>query len=174
MAEQYEIPEKVINFNMYNSAEKLIGITGEVKLPTLEEMTETMSGAGILGEYESGTPGHFGSMETEIPFSLVSKYPMSLMTNDFKVLFLRGAKQVVNLTTGEKERKSLKITLKGSHKSTDLGKAAVAGKMETTGKIEILYIKIETDGITILELDKLNFVYVVNGVDQLADIKAMM
>ena len=37
----------------------------------------------------------------------------------------------------------------------------------------VLYILIELDGKTVLELDKLNEVYKVNGVDVLAKIKEM-
>lgn len=61
------IPESIHDFNMYLTGNKLGGITGEVEMPPFESMTSTVSGAGILGEYEAPTPGHFGSMEQEIP-----------------------------------------------------------------------------------------------------------
>lgn len=46
------IPERVVNYNVYDDTEKLVGISGEIALPNFEAMTETISGAGIAGEYE--------------------------------------------------------------------------------------------------------------------------
>jgi phage tail tube protein FII len=45
--------------------------------------------------------------------------------------------------------------------------------MDTAITLTILYILIEVDGKTVVELDKLNEVYKVNGVDVLAKIKEM-
>ena len=67
------IPEAIHDFNMYLTGNKLGGITGEVEMPPFESMTSTVSGAGILGEYEAPTPGHFGSMEQEIPFRCINR-----------------------------------------------------------------------------------------------------
>ena len=62
------IPDKLHDFNVYSNANKLIGISGEVKLPELAAMSETLSGPGIMGEIDSPTPGFFSGMEQEIPF----------------------------------------------------------------------------------------------------------
>lgn len=45
--------------------------------------------------------------------------------------------------------------------------------MDTKITLTTLYILIEVDGKTVVELDKLNEVYKVNGVDVLAKIKEM-
>mgnify|MGYP002975857397 FL=1 len=45
--------------------------------------------------------------------------------------------------------------------------------MDTAITLTTLYILIEVDGKTVVELDKLNEVYKVNGVDVLAKIKEM-
>ena len=39
--------------------------------------------------------------------------------------------------------------------------------------LTVLYILIEVDGETVIELDKLNEVFKVNGIDMLAEIKEM-
>ncbi|MGG1599320.1 head maturation protease, ClpP-related [Paenibacillus naphthalenovorans] len=56
-------------------------------------------------------------------------------------------------------------------KGVDLGTLAPGGMTETTNTIEVLYLKIEENGRTLLELDKLNFIYIVDGEDQLVDIR---
>lgn len=177
MANTAGIPEKLTNFNLYNydgSLEKQVGITGEVSLPTLEALTETISGAGILGEYDSVTPGHFGPTEIEIPYRLVGQQSLALAKNKVTTLIMRGAMQNTDISSSEIKQEQLKVMLKGTSKGITLGKAGIAKQMETTGKLEILYIKMEVAGFTILELDKQNFVFIVNGEDQLAEIKNMM
>lgn len=62
------IPEKIVNYNVYDDTNKLVAVTGEVTLPNLEPLTETVSGAGILGEYDSVSIGHFGPMSIELQF----------------------------------------------------------------------------------------------------------
>ena len=59
------IPEVIHDFNMYNTGNKLVGITGEVPLPDLEAITATIAGAGLLGAYASPVPGHFEAWSRE-------------------------------------------------------------------------------------------------------------
>ena len=46
--------------------------------------------------------------------------------------------------------------------------------MECETEIEIMYIKVVVDREVLIELDKLNFVYVLNGVDMLEKIRAQV
>lgn len=167
------IPEKITNFNVYNDAEKLLGVSGEVTLPSLEAMTSTVSGAGIAGEYESPTPGHFGSMETEIPYRIINEQIFRFYTNPGLVT-LRGSQQFQNTATGKIEHRPLKITMKVLPKKTELGKLAVGAAGEGSNALEVTYIKIDENSKNILEYDKLNFVYKVNGVDMFAKIRSQI
>lgn len=64
------------------------------------------------------------------------------------------------------------ITLEAKAKTTTLGKVAKGKKMESEVELEILYIKVEINNAVVLELDKLNFVFVLNGKDMLAQIRS--
>lgn len=165
------IPEKVVNFNVYNDIEKLVGVAGEVTLPDFEAMTETISGAGIAGEYESPTPGHFGSQEIELQFRTLTDTSFNLMKNAGKSIVLRAAQQSFDMSQGKTSQRPLKITLRGIPKGLALGKIGIGTPTETTNKLEVLYIKIEESGKVLLEYDKLNFVFVLNGEDLMADIR---
>jgi phage tail tube protein FII len=46
MAAGLIIPELLNHYNVYNDAQKLIGISGDVELPDFEAITETIEGAG--------------------------------------------------------------------------------------------------------------------------------
>lgn len=79
------IPTKVNNYNVYNDGEKLLGVGDELTLPDFEATSETISGAGILGEIDDPTIGHFGNMQLEIPFRTLDKEATNMM--DFGTMF---------------------------------------------------------------------------------------
>ncbi len=165
------IPEKIVNYNAYLENDKLIGVNSDVTLPKLEQMTSTISGAGIAGEYESPVPGHFGKIETDITFNTVSEDAAKLLTPGAKSLIFRASQQSYDVAAGEMQFRQLKITLKVLSKGIDLGKLSVGKTSGTKNTFETLYIKIEENGKILLELDKLNFIFIVNGIDVLADIR---
>lgn len=165
------IPEKVVNFNVYTNTEKLVGVTDEVTLPDFDSMTETVSGAGIAGEYESPTIGHFSSQELEIQFRTISDPSFNLFNSVGKSIVLRAAQGSYDVSEGKASYRPLKITVRGIPKGLALGKLGVGAPTETTNKIEVLYLKIEENGRTLLEFDKLNYVFIVNGDDVMADIR---
>ncbi|MBM7580008.1 phage major tail tube protein [Jeotgalibacillus terrae] len=169
-----KIPEKVWNFKAYDDTDELIGITGEITLPNLEAMSETVSGAGIMGEYESTNPGHFGSLTIELPFKSLSQKNFSLMKSTGRPIVLRAAQQSYDSTAGRIMHRPLKITLKGQPKSLTLGKLSPGAATETTNVMEVLYIKIEENNTVLLELDKLNYVFILDGEDMLKDLTKMI
>lgn len=171
MAGVNPIPEKIVNFNVYDEGEKLLGVSNEITLPNFEAMAETISGAGIAGEYESPTPGHFGSMQIEISYRTLSGQATKLMIPKAQTITLRGSQQVNDTAAGEMIYIPVKITLKVAPKNLDLGSLGIGQPTNTTNALEILYIKVVVDGEEIIELDKLNFIYKVNGEDILAPIK---
>ncbi|WP_404427305.1 phage major tail tube protein [Ureibacillus chungkukjangi] len=168
------IPEKVHSYNVYDDTEKLVGVAAEVTLPTLEAMSETVSGAGMLGEYESSTPGHFGSITIEIPFRTLTDKSFSLLKHKGRSIVLRAAQQSYDVSGGGIQQRGLKITLRGLPKALELGKLAAGTQTETKNTIEVLYMKIEENGRVLLELDKLNSIYIVDGEDMLADVRNLI
>ena len=66
------IPEVLNHYNVYNDkAKKLIGISGEIELPELEALNDTIEGAGVLGEIEDPVTGQFTSAKIKIPFAVL-------------------------------------------------------------------------------------------------------
>ena len=88
------IPELVNSFNVYLSGNKLVGVSGEVELPELEAMTETIELAGSLGELETPATGHFSSAKIKIPFAVLHEDLFSLIDTTKPVeITLRGSMQ---------------------------------------------------------------------------------
>ena len=168
-----QIPSVVNNYNVYNRGNALVGISGEVELPDLEAMTETLSGSGLLGEIEEAITGSYGSMKITIPFAVLYGDMFDLLDLSKSLeLTLRGSIQVTEKTNGQVGYIPVRIALRGKSNTTKLGKIAQGAKGEPSVEIELTYIKIEVDGKERIELDKLNSVYKVNGIDLLAKVKS--
>lgn len=168
------IPVKVANMNVYDDTNKQLGVSGEITLPNLESMTTTMSGVGVLGELEVPNEGHFGSTTIEIPWRTLLDKTFSFAAYAGRSLVLRGAIQQVDSNTGTPSYVGIKVTIKYMSKGLDLGKLAINSAMESKNTLEVFYLKIEINSKVVLELDKLNSVYKVNGVDKLAAINKLI
>ena len=151
------IPEVLNHYNVYNDkAKKLIGISGEIELGELEALTDTLEGAGVLGEIEDAVTGQFASIKIKIPFSVLYEDMFSIIdTTTPPQLTLRASMQCMDSIT-------------------NLEKATKGKKMEPEVELEVLYIKIQINNKTTLELDKLNFKFVLNGKDMLAKIRSQV
>lgn len=168
------IPQVINRFNIYQTGKKLIGISGEVTLPGVTSLTDSLEGAGVGGNLDLPVIGLIDSMEMEIPF-------MSLITDVFTLmdptetpdLTLNGAIQGTDPGTGKPGYLSLSIAVRGICKEFTPGNVKAGAKMESSVKLELLYYKIVLDGKTMLEIDKLNSVYVVNGHDVIAEVRNM-
>ena len=55
-------PEVINNFNVYNSGNKMVGVSGEISLADLQAVTAEVSGAGIMGSYNTAVVGMFQSI----------------------------------------------------------------------------------------------------------------
>lgn len=166
------IPEVIYAFNVYKSGNVLVGLTGEVTLPDFESMTDTISGAGVLGEFDTPILGMFGSIEMEIPFRVLDEDIFSFMDpREVVDLNLRASTQVIDSKTTEIDSGSMRIAMRGKLKKFKPGKVQQATQMDCSVTLEILYFLIEMDGESKFELDKLNFIYKVNGKDILEKVR---
>lgn len=167
-----KLATKVNAYNVYLDGKKLVGISDEVTLPDFEALTETLSGAGILGEIDEPLLGHFKAAEIEIPFRTLNEgmFRLASMSKALN-LTLRASTQTIdtgNINTGAMPSR---IVIKGKNKAITGGKLKQGEGTGSSIKVEITYILIEVNGAKKFELDKLNFVYKVNGVDLLAAIR---
>lgn len=164
------VPEKLINFRVYQDGDDLLGIS-DVTLPKLDSITETVKGAGVAGEIDDPTIGHFGSMELELNWRSLVKSNIVLAKPTGVHLDLRGACQGHDSAKNVLKTMPVKIVIEGMPKSTDLGKLDMGATTDTKNTIEVTYIKITVDGETVLEIDKFNYICVIDGVDYMADIR---
>lgn len=165
-----QIPEKLINFRVYENGVNFAGIV-DAELPELESMTETVKGAGIAGEYDSPVIGHYQSMTLSLSWRTPTPRLLSLAAPKVHQLDLRGAIQVNDAANGQYKAVPLRVTVNCTPKSTKPGKLEVGSPTESSNEFEVTYIKIWYDGKEYIEIDKLNFICKIDGVDYLAAVR---
>ncbi|MDT2243196.1 phage major tail tube protein [Paenibacillus larvae] len=76
--------------------------------------------------------------------------------------------------TGVYATEGAKISVRAIPKSAELGSLEVGSTMDGKTEFEVIYLKVSVDGKVLLELDKFNFIFVVNGKDHLADVREQL
>ena len=162
--------EKLINFRVYRDGTDLLG-TSDAELPSLEAMTDTVSGAGIAGEVDSPVLGHYGSMTLTLNWRTTTKTQTLLARPVAHHLDLRGAMQTYNASDGKYYSVPLKVVVKAVPKNTSLGNLSVGSSQEGSTEMEVNYLKVWVDGEERIEIDKYNFICKMHGTDYLAGVR---
>jgi uncharacterized protein len=169
-----QIPERVVNFRCYNGpANEYLGLT-DVELPSFEAMTETISGAGIAGEYASPVLGHFASQVVKIKWRTVTAAGLSALVPVRQTFDIRGSIQQQDPMLGQIGTQALRVECTGQVKMQNLGKLEPGKVMGVETDVEIAVIRISLDDVPVIELDKFNMIFRVNGVDYLAKVRRDM
>lgn len=165
-------PEVINNFNVYNEQAKVVGTTDEIKLPELKAITATISGAGILGSYDTSITGMFENIQTNFPFRMIDEdFFEMLNTGKQSKIVLRSSVQQRNRETGgTTSTAAMRLVFRGHPIAADPGTVKTGQMMNASITLEVTYILVELAGKSKLELDKLNSVYKVNGEDMIKDI----
>lgn len=167
------IPEKLINYSAYLDGTDFLG-TVDVELPSLEAMTETVSGAGISGEFDSPVLGHYGSMAVTLNWRTINRSQIKLAEQKSHAIDFRAAKQVYDASSGSYITQGVKVSIRGVPKNTSLGTLAVGATTAGSNELEISYLKIEIDGQRLVEIDKFNFIAFINGTDVLERVRQQL
>ena len=168
------VPEKINEYNAYLDGERMVGVVPDVDLPEIGMKASEVEGAGMLGVLDSPAIGQFESMEQEVKFNVLYSDAINMLSPLSAVnLTFRASQQVYNKTGGY-NFKGLRIVEQGRVKKFKPGKLKRAEGMEATITMELTYILVEVDGTVMLEIDKLNQKYVVNGQDMLAGIAELV
>lgn len=168
----FNYPQVLHAFNAYKRGNALVGISGDVELPDLNHMTETLSGPGILGEIDAIVLGFFEHLQVKVPFAVMYDDYFGLLAFDEDgELTLRGSIQTEDRRNGRTREVPVRVVFRGKSQSAELGKWAQGAKNESAITIGLSYLKIEVDGEERIELDKYAFIFRVNGKDLLADVR---
>ena len=162
--------ESVINFAVYEDSVEYVGIAG-VTLPNLAAIVQTLSGAGIAGNVELPVLGHYAVMSLTLNFRTTTEHSVRLSEPRRHNIDLRMAQQIEDTVAGEVKVQSIKHVLVVVPKTDTGGTVAPAAPTNGSGEYSVRYWATYIDGAKVREIDPLNFICEVNGVDYLADVR---
>ena len=167
------IPERLINFNCYTEAGRLVGVT-TVDMPQLQAMTDTVKGAGITGELNEPTLGHYQALSATVHFNTANVDMNYLISPMPHILVFMGAMQYVDQGTGEHVTKALRVLMRCKPTNSQIGNADVSAAMDSQVEFSVDRLLISVDGTPTVDYDPLNFICNIGGVDILAGARSLI
>ena len=165
-----KVDETVVGFAIYEDGMEYLGLS-EVSLPEISNLTEEISGAGIGGKYEAVILGAIEAMTTTFNFRTVTENAVKLHEPRQHTLDLRAAQQQKDTTKGTTNVVAVKHILVVTPKKLNPGKVATASAAEVSGEYATSYFATYIAGKKVLEIDPINYIYEINGVDYLAPVR---
>jgi len=164
------IPDKLIGYRAYKDGKDLLGVA-DVQLPEIEAMAETMKGAGIAGEVELPVLGHIGAMSMTITWRTVTGDLVALSAPVAHALDFRASQQAYDSAAGMIKTQSVKHVVRAIPKKISPGKMETGATTDSENEFSVTYYKMMIDGKVAIEIDPFNYIYIINGVDYLADVR---
>lgn len=144
---------------------RLLSDAASITLPEIALLTETIKGIGINGEIDMPTFGQVGAMEVEISNNNLSRETVRTFRQQTQHLEHRWAAQSLDTATGETKVVGKKAIMKLLPKSLNLGSIESNKAEEAPSKFECIYLKYVEGNNVLLEIDKLNDRFIVDGTD---------
>lgn len=171
MAGSNLVPERLIGFRVYGEGKDFLGVAN-VTLPTIEAMTDTVSGAGIAGEVDSPVLGHYGSMTMTLNWRTITKEAMSIASPGAHDVEIRGSQQIYDASNAVYQTVPVRLVTRLAPKSTNLGTFETGSTTDSDQEFEVLYLKVFVDGKAQIEIDKYNYVAKFGDTDLLASVRS--
>jgi P2 family phage contractile tail tube protein len=165
-----KLPTVLIDARVYEDNSYLIG-HGNVTLPDIQYMTETVKGAGIAGEIDMPLLGQTQSMQLSINWTTPTADTVKMLAPESKMLTIRGSAQIYDLETGKAETMPITVVVKTNAKGLNLGELEKAAGTNSGNTFEILMIKVMIAGRELLLIDKPNCIFKVDGKDYLTGVR---
>lgn len=162
--------DKLITFTVFANGAEEFGVA-EVALPDLEYITSTITGGGLAGELEVPTLGQLKAMKATITWRIVEKSLSKFARQQYHQVEFRGVQQTENTETGELEVSAVSVQAGGWVTKTTLGKFTNTETTGSTTEMSINALKVEVDGQVLHNIDVMNGVCVIDGVDYWAAIR---
>ena len=173
MANISEVIGQLINFECFNKNNRLLGIT-TIDLPDLKFLTAEIQGAGVAGKIDLATIGFLDAVQITLNWRNITSDLAELAVPHAVDLILYGAQEIYDHANGKLGVQQIKINLRGVPKTGTLGKFESSSATDSKTEIEVIYLRISVGGKVITEFDKVNYVFITNGTDYLAETRAAL
>lgn len=163
------LPKVLKYFNTFQDGENWVGLTPEVSLPKLSRKMEAYRAGGMPGEVDLDQGVE--KLEAKITWG-------GLMVSAIKTFGTAKVDGVLLRFAGSYQEESggttskVEAIMRGRYKELDPGNSKAGDKSENTGSLSLSYYKLTVDGEVVYEIDMVNMIENVGGVDRLAEHKS--
>lgn len=160
------LPSVLKNFNLFNDAKSYMGIAEDIKLPKLARKFEDYRGAGMNGPVSID----LGQEKLDLEFScagIMEQVFQQYGTTKVNGVMLRFAGAYQSDDTAAMQ--SVEVVVRGRHQEVDMGDAKAGEKGKLTVKSALTYYKLTINNKVLIEIDLINMIEIINGVDMLAE-----
>lgn len=163
-------PEAYIDFEVYEGKTNYMGIA-KVGLPSINYLTQQITGAGIAGNVEAVLTGMVDAMTMSMEFRSATDAAVSLMRPVKHDIDLRVAEQYWDTVKQAKEVLADKYILTIMPKTFSPGSIAPASAADTSSEYSVYYYAGFKNGKTLWEIDPFNYICKINGVDYMEPVR---
>lgn len=162
------LPSKLKNFNLFNDGISYLGQVPELTLPKLSRKMEDYIAGGMTGPVEIDYVNEKIELDWTAGGLLVDALKQyGAVTHNAVQLRFAGAYQRDD--SGDVD--SVEVVVRGRHKEIEMGNAKVGDKTDHKYKTTCSYYKLMVNSEVVIELDFINAVEMVGGVDRTAEIR---
>ncbi|MGN8344377.1 phage major tail tube protein [Pseudomonas sp. SMV71] len=162
------MPRKLKNLNLFNDANSYLGVVKSVTLPPLGRKMEAYRGGGMNGPVKAD----LGFSDDGIQFEwktggldLIALKQFGAVNASGVALRFTGSFQQDDTA----EISAVEVVMRGRHETIEMGDAQPGEDTEHSITTTCTYYKLIVDNEEIIEIDLLNFIEVVDGVDMMAE-----
>ncbi|EJL05705.1 phage major tail tube protein [Pseudomonas fluorescens Q2-87] len=160
------MPRKLKNLNLFNDANSYLGVVKTVTLPPLGRKMEGYRGGGMNGPVKAD----LGFSDDGIQFEwktggldLIALKQFGAVNASGVALRFTGSFQQDDTA----EISAVEVVMRGRHETIEMGDAQPGEDTEHSITTTCTYYKLIVDNEEIIEIDLLNFIEIVDGVDML-------
>lgn len=166
------LPRRLRNFNVFAAGYSLLGMAEEVTLPKLTRKMEEYRAAGMDAPIKVDMGQEV--MEMEITSAEISPDLLKTWaTSDPAGVILRF-RAALERDAADPATAGLEVLANGRFSEIDLATAKPGDKHQAKYKLDCVYLKITEAGEEIIEIDAVNMILKVGGIDRLAAQRAAL
>lgn len=162
------LSKKLKHMNLFNDGNSYAGVAKTVTLPKLSRKLESFRAGGMDGPVKVDLGHSDDGLQLEWTlggWDLIALRQYGAVRADG--VMLRFAGSVQDDSSGNVS--AVEIVTRGRHEEIDFGEATPGEDTEHKITTALTYYKLTVDGDTIVEIDLLNMIFIVDGEDLLAD-----
>lgn len=160
------LPRKLKNMNLFHNGNNFIGLVPEVTLPKLARKMEEYRAGGMDGPVDADMGGEKLTLDWTAG-GIVKEALRTFGATSATAVAVRFAGAYQRDDTGEVD--AVEVIARGRYSEIDMGGSKPGDATAHKYTLSCAYYRLDINGRTEIEIDQLNMIYIVDGVDILAE-----